>query len=124
MGMAEIIENGPLRVVLRVVHQLSKTSTLEQRITIATGSDQVVFDNDIFWDENRKILKVQFPVAISNDNATFETQYGVLQRPTHANNSWDMAKFEVCAHKFVDLSEYGYGVALLNDWYDSVCIFI
>ena len=45
----------------------------------------------------------------------YETQYGMLQRPTHRNTSWDLAKFEVCAHKFADLSEHGYGVALLND---------
>ncbi|KAJ3367788.1 Alpha-mannosidase 2C1 [Kappamyces sp. JEL0680] len=115
VGALQVVETGPLRVVLKVVHPLSAASTLDQRIIVNAGSSQVVFENDLFWNENRKILKVEFPVAIQNDNATFETQYGFLQRPTHSNSSWDMAKFEVCAHKFVDLSEYGYGVALLND---------
>ena len=54
---------------------------------------------------------------IKSDVATYETQYGHIQRPTHYNTSWDMARFEVCGHKFVDLSEFGYGVSLLNDWY-------
>ena len=110
MGSVRIEESGPLRVVLRAVHPLSKTSTLDQKIIITANSNQVVFENDIFWEENRKILKIQFPVAVANDNATFETQFGVLQRPTHNNSSWDIAKFEVCAHKFCDLSEFGYGV--------------
>ena len=38
-----------------------------------------------------------------------------MDRPTHRNTSWDAAKFEVCAHKWADLSECGYGVSLLND---------
>ena len=53
---------------------------------------------------------------ISSDFATYETQFGFVQRPTHYNNSWDMARFEVCGHKFADFSEFGYGVAFLNDW--------
>lgn len=48
-------------------------------------------------------------------DVTYETQFGTVSRPTHRNTSWDQAKFEVCAHKFADLSEYGYGVAMVND---------
>jgi alpha-mannosidase len=47
--------------------------------------------------------------------ATYEIQYGHVERPTHANTSWDVARFEVCAHRWADLGEPGYGVALLND---------
>ncbi|KAJ3262095.1 Alpha-mannosidase 2C1 [Boothiomyces macroporosus] len=115
LGKISVEEAGPLRVVLKVIHPISKTSTLEQRTTISAGSKLVNFENEIFWQESRKIIKVEFPVNVECDYATFETQFGYIQRPTHFNNSWDMAKFEVCAHKFVDYSEYGYGVALLND---------
>ncbi|KAJ3042013.1 hypothetical protein HDV00_008305, partial [Rhizophlyctis rosea] len=59
--------------------------------------------------------KVEFPLNITQDFATYETQFGYIQRPTHYNNSWDLARFEVCGHKFADFSEFGYGVALLND---------
>ncbi|XMA19287.1 hypothetical protein WAI453_012078 [Rhynchosporium graminicola] len=62
-----------------------------------------------------KFLKVEFPVQISNTEASYETQYGVIKRPTHYNTSWDMAKFEFCCHKFADLSEYNYGVSIIND---------
>jgi alpha-mannosidase len=41
--------------------------------------------------------------------------YGAARRPTHRNTSWDEVRFEVSAHRFADLSEPGYGVALLND---------
>lgn len=61
------------------------------------------------------MLKVAFPVDIRSPHATYEIQYGHLQRPTHTNTSWDLARFEVCAQKWADLSEPGYGVALLND---------
>ncbi len=56
-----------------------------------------------------------FPVDVRSLRATYEIQYGHVERPTHANTSWDVARFEVCAHKWADLSEPGYGVALLND---------
>ena len=52
---------------------------------------------------------------VTSDYATYETQYGHLRRPTHYNTSWDLMKFEVCGHRWADLSEHGFGVALLND---------
>ena len=119
-GTLNIEERGPIRVVLAVEHPISKTSTLKQKIIINKGSRLIQFENELDWNENRQILKVLFPVEISHDMANYETQFGVLQRPTHANNSWDMAKFEVCGHKFVDYSEFGYGIALLNDWYSNL----
>jgi alpha-mannosidase len=55
------------------------------------------------------------PLNIHSDNATYETQFGYVQRPTHKNTTWDAAKFEVCGHKYADLSEFGYGVAFLSE---------
>ena len=72
-------------------------------------------DSEVEWRETMKFLKVEFPVDIMNTEASYETQYGVIRRPTHYNTSWDMAKFEVCSHKWADLSENGYGVSILND---------
>ncbi|KAJ1933312.1 Glycoside hydrolase, 38 vacuolar alpha mannosidase [Linderina macrospora] len=110
-----VVENGPLVASLIVRVPIGNTSTLVQTITLTAISPRLEFDSHIDWHENRKCLKVSFTWDISNDMATYETQFGVVQRPTHRNTSWDMAKFEVCGHKFADLSEYGYGVALLND---------
>ncbi|TPX58087.1 hypothetical protein PhCBS80983_g03399 [Powellomyces hirtus] len=115
VGKLNIIETGPLRVVLKVTHPLTANSSLTQKIILRASSKSVEFENHAVWKENRRILKVEFPVNVSNDYATYETQFGFIRRPTHYNNSWDLARFEVCAHKFVDYSECGYGVALLND---------
>ena len=67
------------------------------------------------WQERHRFLKVAFPVAIRSTRATYEIQHGHIERPTVANTSWDEARFEVCGHRWADLSETGYGVALLND---------
>ncbi len=61
------------------------------------------------------MLRVHFPVNISAEQATFDIQYGYVKRNTHRNTSWDKAKFEVVGHKYADLSDHDYGVALLND---------
>ena len=84
-------------------------------IRLAAGSRFVDFDTEVEWHETNRLLKVAFPVDVRSLRATYEIQYGHVERPTHANTSWDVARFEVCAHKWADLSEPGYGVALLND---------
>ena len=61
------------------------------------------------------MLKVKFPVDVFADKATFDIQFGNIERPIYGNTSWEQAKFETCAHKYVDISENGYGVSLLND---------
>ncbi|MEG2700370.1 MAG: glycoside hydrolase family 38 C-terminal domain-containing protein, partial [Hungatella sp.] len=89
-------------------------------------SKRIDFETVVDWKEQQLLLKVAFPVEICSDKAVYEVQFGNVERPTHKNTSWDEAKFEVCAHKWADLSECGYGVALLNnckygyDIHDSV----
>lgn len=73
------------------------------------------FDTQIDWHEQHRFLKWEIPVEIFSSEAFYETQFGYLSRPTHRNTTWDAAKFEVCGHKYIDLSEYGYGMAMLND---------
>jgi len=110
----ELVENGPLRASVKLVRTFGK-SRIEQQIILRAGSARIDFPTQVEWQETQKFLKVAFPVTIRAMNATYEIQYGHLERPTHTNTSWDMARFEVCAQKWVDLSEPGYGVALLND---------
>jgi alpha-mannosidase len=78
-------------------------------------SARLDFANQVEWHESHKILKVEFPLNLRSQNATYEIQFGQIERPTHYNTSWDVARFEVYAHKWADLSEPDYGVALLND---------
>ncbi|SCV05368.1 LANO_0H05952g1_1 [Lachancea nothofagi CBS 11611] len=67
------------------------------------------------WNLTNKFLKVEFPVNVRNDYASYETQFGITKRPTHYNTSWDVAKFEVCHHKFADYSEFSKGVSVINN---------
>ena len=115
LGLIKIKEQNSLRVIIECNSKITSTSSISQQIIITATSPLIEFETNVSWNENRKILKVEFPVDISCDYATYESQFGYVQRPTHSNTSWDMSKFEVCGHKFVDFSEFGYGVSLLND---------
>lgn len=90
-------------------------STITQTVWLYTDSRRIDFDNDIDWHEEHQLVKAAFPLDVCTASATYEIQFGHVQRPTHRNTSWDKAKFEVYGHKWVDLSEDGYGVSLLND---------
>jgi alpha-mannosidase len=91
------------------------SSRLEQRMVLDAGSRVIRFETDVDWQEEHRFLKAAFPVDVRSPRATYEIQFGHVERPTHANTSWDVARFEVCAHRWADLGEAGYGVALLND---------
>ncbi len=90
-------------------------STIKQRIIVYSSSRRIDFETKIDWQENHKVLKALFPVDIHSNKATYEVQFGNVERTTHENTSWDAAQFEVCAQKWIDLSENGYGVSILND---------
>lgn len=107
-------ENDLLQATVRIVRTTGK-SRIEQFIILRAGSSRIDFSTRVDWRERQKFLRVAFPVNIRAMAATYEIQYGHVERPTHFNTSWDLGRFEVCAQKWVDLSESGYGVALLND---------
>lgn len=91
------------------------SSTIEQTVWLYENSPKLEFETEIDWKQEHILLKAAFPVTVNSTRATYDIQFGALERPTHTNTSWDEAKFEVCAHKFCDLSEFDYGVSLLND---------
>ena len=97
------------------VNRSSGAWTISQDIELAAGSDRVDFTTAVDWHEREKLLKVAFDLDVHTDHAAFETQFGHLVRPTHTNTSWDAARFEVCAHRWVRVAEPGYGIALVND---------
>ncbi|GFO19170.1 alpha-mannosidase [Plakobranchus ocellatus] len=107
--------SNPTRVALEVSLQISDKSYLQQKIILEAGSPYVRFDTEVAWHENRKFLKVEFPTTVHTTEAAYDIQSGFLRRPNHFNTSWDSARFEVCGHKWADLSEYGFGVSVLND---------
>lgn len=118
-GTSVITEQGPHRVSLLTETKISEKSWIKTTLSLAASIENqpsyIEMSSEVEWHENMKFLKVEFPVDIVNTEASYETQYGIIRRPTHYNTSWDMAKFEVCCHKWADLSENGYGVSILND---------
>ena len=110
----EMVENGRVRAVVHVEYTY-RVSAISQDIVFHAGSKRIDFVTHVDWHEDSRILKVNFPVAIRATHATYDVQYGHVQRPTHYNTSWDWAKFEVVGHKWADLSQFDYGVSLLND---------
>lgn len=99
------------------IEQVRRTgdSTITQRLVLTAGSARLEFRTEVEWRERNRMLRARFPTVIDPGSAQCECAYGSIARPTHRNTSWDAAKFEVCAHAWVDLSERSFGVALLND---------
>ena len=110
----EVVQPDPLRAGVRLVRSFGR-SRIDQTMTLTAASRRVEFETHVDWHEDHRFLKVMFPVAIRATRATFGIQHGFVERPTVTNTSWDAARFEVCAHRWADLSETGYGVALLNE---------
>lgn len=94
---------------------LLNDSEIEQELILYPGRRRVDFRTTVHWRERHKLLKVAFPLDIVAAKAACEIPFGAIERPAHRNTSWEQAQFEVCAHRFIDYSEHGYGVSLLND---------
>lgn len=112
--LVQVIESGPLRATIHIERRILH-STYTQRLSLSYNSPRLDVETTIDWRERHILLKVAFPVDILSPTAVYEIQWGNVQRPTHRNTSWDWARFETCAQKWVDLSEGNYGVSLLND---------
>lgn len=109
-----LVEATDDRATLRVVRSFG-SSRVEQLVRLARGARRVEVHCDVDWHEDHTLLKVAFPLDVHASVARHEIQYGHVERPTHRNTSWDAARFETCAHTWVDVSEDGFGVAVLND---------
>ncbi|AKU17522.1 alpha-mannosidase [Luteipulveratus mongoliensis] len=110
-GATAVDIDGDAVVVTRQIAE----STVQQRISLSTESPAVDIDTTVSWQERQRLLKVAFPVDVHADRATSEIQFGHVHRPIHQNTSWDAARFETCAHRWVHVGEPGYGVSVAND---------
>lgn len=107
-------ECSAVRSVINVVRAFNE-STISQDIILEADSPTLIFDTTVDWHEREKVLKAEFPLDIRARFATYEIAHGALERPTYANNSYEKAMFEVCAHKWADLSQGDIGVSIIND---------
>ncbi|WP_420630158.1 alpha-mannosidase [Candidatus Leptofilum sp.] len=110
----QLVANGPHFAVFTSSWQVLD-STIEQEMWLYHDNPRIDFHTRAEWRNSRKLLKVAFPLQIRSRVATYDLPFGHIERATHRNTDWEQAKFEVCGHKWADMSEGDYGVALLND---------
>lgn len=110
----EWLEKGSVASVLYLEIEESK-SLIKQWIYFYNNIKRIDFKTVVDWKEHQTLLKVEFDTDLHTDEATYEVQFGNLKRKTHKNTSWDIARFEACGQKWVDVSEGHYGVSLIND---------
>ncbi len=110
----DVIESGPLVGRLRVTRQFGPSSAVIT-YTLRAGSPRLDIGIELDWHHLEHLLSMEFPLDVRADTAACDIQFGHVRRPTHPSTSWDATKFEVCAHRFVDLSEPSFGVAVLNN---------
>ena len=108
------VVNGNVCSALNISYVIGN-SKIDQKITLANDSKRLDFNTYVDWSEKHKMLRVHFPTIVKSEQASYDIQYGYVKRNTHKNTSWDRAKFEVVGHKYADLSNNDYGVAIMND---------
>lgn len=116
----KVLEQDSVHVTIEMAYKMpligkGPQSTITQQMIVFASNPRIDFVTEVDWHEHHAVLKAAFPVEIRSTQANYQVQWGHLNRPTHTNTSWDMARFEVSAHQFADLGEHGYGVALMND---------
>jgi alpha-mannosidase len=111
----ELVSAGPLRAEVAFERRVGERSTLRQVIRLDAEARRIEFHTTVDWHEEHKLLKVCFPLAVRAPTATYETPFAYAERPTHYSTSFDRARYEVPGQRFADLSEHGFGAALLTD---------
>ena len=111
----EVVSCGALQLRIRVKRDITPNTTLMQDIVFYADTPRIDFETVLDWNETRKLMKVGFDVNVYSDTARSEVQFGNIKRPTHENYATDKSQFEVCNHKWTDLSDNRFGVAILND---------
>jgi alpha-mannosidase len=109
----QLVKSGPVYTIIRVVHTF-QSSTITQDYSLVRGSRLLAIKTRVQWQGRRHLLRTLFPLRIRSHEFWAETAFGAVARPTHQNTPWDQAKFEVPGHRWIDLSEPGYGVSLLT----------
>lgn len=119
LSRMEIVQDNPYTLTIHLERKY-KNSAISQNVIFYKDSRRIDFETDIDWHEHQVLLKAAFPLNVQADKVTAEIQFGNVSRTLIPKTSWDKAKFEVCAHRWVDMSETEadggkYGVSILND---------
>ncbi|HEY3185137.1 MAG TPA: glycoside hydrolase family 38 C-terminal domain-containing protein, partial [Gaiellaceae bacterium] len=111
----QVVTSSPLRAEIAFERQIGDASTMRQVVRLDAGSRRLEFRTEVGWHEEHKLLKVCFPLDVRARTATYEMPFGFAERPTHYSTSFDRARYEVPGHRWADMSEHGFGAALLTD---------
>ncbi len=111
----QVVADGAVEYRIRSSYRLTDKSTLTQDMIFYGESPEIVFETRMDWQDDHRFLKAAFDTNVHTDYASQEIQFGYIRRPTNRNTSVEKAKFEVSNHKYTDLSETRYGIAVLND---------
>ncbi|RPI04176.1 MAG: alpha-mannosidase [Ignavibacteriae bacterium] len=111
----KIIEQGPLRATVRIELKTENGSMLTQHIRFYHRSPRIDFQTSVRWHEKQILMKVAFPFNMKTSSATYEIQFGAIDRSSKPRTDEESAKFEVPAQQWADMSDAKYGVSLLND---------
>ncbi|MFC7595960.1 alpha-mannosidase [Terrabacter sp. GCM10028922] len=112
--VAEVVEQGPLRAVVEARGTVGR-STFVQRTTVTADSPRVDVEVRVDWRERERALAAYVPVSVLAPHSSADIQFGHLRRPTHDNTSWEAARHEMVAHRWLHVGEEGWGVALVNE---------
>jgi len=110
-----VTKRGAACAEITVERPIGHSSRMVQRYRVTAGCPRVDIVTDVEWHEEQKLLRALFPCNVRARRATFGIQFGHIERATHDNTSWERAQFEVPGHNWMDLSEPGLGVAVLDD---------
>ena len=111
----EVVEDHPLRGVIELRRGIGRSSEIRQRFILETGSELLRIESELDWSEDQALLRAEFATDLRARSATHGIQFGAIERPTHRNTSWDKAAFEVPGHLWMDLSEPGRGLGVVDD---------
>lgn len=111
----QVVSNGPVELRIRSLWAISEKSTIEQDMVFSAGTPLISFETVMNWQEEHHFLKAAFDTSLHCDDLRSEVQFGCIRRTVHRSTDIEKARFEICNHKYSDLSEPHYGIALLND---------
>lgn len=110
----DVVADGSDSVGVRIVRSFG-SSVVTQTVTLDAGSTALDIVTHVDWHEKQRMLKLAVPVDVHTASARSEIQFGHIDRPTHTNTSWDTARFETPAHRWVHVADAGFGVGVAND---------
>ena len=99
----------------RVNYYRHGKTKIKQEITLGADDDFLTVRTEADWHELFMMLRAEFLPAVDADEVSCDIQYGTIRRSARDRTPEEKAQFEICAHKYVDVSDGEKGFSLMND---------